>query len=63
VFDGKSAKKQCDYAVRVCTDYIKLPKSVPTAPADDTDTPFGCRWVKRDRLISEIAALAPPEIQ
>jgi len=26
VFDGKETAQKCDYGVRVCTDYIKLPK-------------------------------------
>jgi hypothetical protein len=29
VFDGKDTAQKCDYGVRVCTDYIKLPKSTP----------------------------------
>jgi hypothetical protein len=32
VFDGKEIAQQCDYGVRVCTDYIKLPKSMPAFP-------------------------------
>ena len=52
VFDGKEIYQQCDYGVRVCTDYIKLPKSVPTFPPDSADPPFGCRWVKKDHFVS-----------
>ncbi len=33
VFDGKDIAQRCDYGVRVCTDYIKLPKSMPTFPS------------------------------
>ena len=60
VFEGASPSQQCDYAVRVCTDYILLPKSLTTFPPDGTDTPFGCRWVRRDQFISELGDLAMP---
>jgi hypothetical protein len=58
VFDGASPGQRCEYAVRVCTDYILLPKSLPTSPNEETDTPFGCRWVKRDQFISELGDIA-----
>jgi hypothetical protein len=50
VFGGSS--KECDYGVRVCTDYIKLPKSLPAFPNDGDDPPFGCRWVRKNSFIS-----------
>ena len=28
VFSGRDIAQKCDYGVRVCTDYIKLPKSM-----------------------------------
>jgi len=46
-FDGKEPAQHCDYGVRVCTDYIILPKSTPTFPPVGEDTPFGCRWVRK----------------
>jgi hypothetical protein len=44
-FEGKEIKQKCDDGVRVCTDYIKLPKTVLTAPPSAVETPFGCRFV------------------
>jgi hypothetical protein len=44
--------QQCDYGVRVCTDYIKLPKSLPAFPTNGDDSPFGCRWVRKAAFIS-----------
>lgn len=58
VFDEKRSKP-CDYAIRVCTDYIVLPKNIRTFPAMETDTPFGCRFVHRkefESLVDHIAA-------
>jgi hypothetical protein len=43
VFDEKDIAQQCDNGVRVCTDYIKLPKSMPTFPPITEETDFGCR--------------------
>jgi len=34
VFDGKEIAQRCDYGVRVCTDYIKIPESMPTFPPE-----------------------------
>jgi hypothetical protein len=58
VFDGASPSQQCDYAVRVCTDYIQLPKSLHAAPPEGTNTPSGCRWIKRGQFISELSEMA-----
>jgi hypothetical protein len=44
--------QECDYGVRVCTDYIKLPKSLPAFPTKGDDSPFGCRWVRKAAFIS-----------
>jgi len=60
VFDGKEIAQKCDYGVRVCTDYIKLPKSMPAFPPEDNDPPFGCRWVRKSLLISLLDALGTP---
>jgi hypothetical protein len=57
VFDGKDTAQQCDYGVRVCTDYILLPKSTRTFPPVTESTPFGCRWVRKPAFISLLAAL------
>jgi hypothetical protein len=57
VFDGNSPRESCQDAVRVCTDYIKLPKGVKTTPPESNDPPFGCRWVKRDQFISILEEL------
>jgi hypothetical protein len=51
VFDGKNINEQCDYGVRVCTDYIVLPKSIATFPPKTQETPFGCRWVRRTAFL------------
>jgi hypothetical protein len=52
VFDGKDTSKQCDYGIRVCTDYIILPKSIRAFPPEDQYVPFGCRWVRKKDFIS-----------
>jgi hypothetical protein len=57
VFDGKAIAEQCDYAARVCTDYIVLPKSLRTFPPLKEETSFGCRWVRKEAFISAIEAL------
>jgi len=57
VFDGKVPSQSCDYGVRVCTDYIKLPVSTPAFPPEDNDPPFGCRWVRQKvffKLLEEL---------
>jgi hypothetical protein len=55
VFDGTQG---CDYGVRVCTDYIKLPKSLPAFSAEGDYPPFGCRWVKKKSFISFLEGLS-----
>ncbi len=57
VFNGASPNQDCDYGVRVCTDYIKLPNSLPSFPADGDNTPFGCRWVRKAAFISFLDSL------
>jgi hypothetical protein len=61
VFDGKEIAQKCDYGVRVCTDYIKLPKSMPAFPPEDNDPPFGCRWVRKAVFVSLLDTLANPK--
>jgi len=60
VFDGKDTAHKCDYGVRVCTDYIRLPKSLPPFPPLTEDTPFGCRWVRKALFMSLLDTLAKP---
>ena len=60
VFDGEEIAQKCDYGVRVCTDYIKLPKSVPAFPPEDNDPPFGCRWVRKTLFMSLLDSLSSP---
>ena len=57
VFDGQEIAQKCDYGVRVCTDYIKLPKSIRAFPPKSNDPPFGCRWVRKDVFVSLLNAL------
>ncbi|MBZ5522128.1 MAG: hypothetical protein LAP21_07795 [Acidobacteriia bacterium] len=54
VFDGREISQQCDDAVRICTDYITLPKSIPTFPPMDQHTPFGCRWARKQVFVSTL---------
>lgn len=61
VFDGKEIAQKCDYGVRVCTDYIKLPGSIPAFPPEDNDPPFGCRWVRKAIFIFLLDTLASPK--
>jgi hypothetical protein len=56
-FDGKEIARKCDYGVRVCTDYILLPKSLPTFPPMTEETDFGCRWVRKDTFIAVLGTL------
>jgi hypothetical protein len=58
VFDGKDVEQKCDYGVRTCTDYIRLPKSMPTFPPRTEDPPFGCRWVRKSAFVSLLDSLA-----
>jgi hypothetical protein len=62
VFDGTDPSESCDYGVRVCTDYIVLPKGVHAFPPEKNDPPFGCRWVRKTKFIPLLDKLANPEI-
>jgi hypothetical protein len=57
VFDGKNTAQKCGDGVRVCTDYIKLPKSLHTSPPMTEDTPFGCRWVRKEAFQAALDTL------
>jgi hypothetical protein len=54
VFPGS---KSCDYAIRVCTDYVRLPKTVHVYPAKE-GRPFGCGWVRKSVFLSMLASMA-----
>ncbi len=58
VFDEKATDQQCDYGVRVCTDYIVLPGGVKAFPPKENDPPFGCRWVRKTKFLSLLDGLA-----
>jgi hypothetical protein len=60
VFDGKVPSESCDYGVRVCTDYIKLPKSLRTFPPRTATTDFGCRWARKKALMAMLENLQNP---
>jgi hypothetical protein len=56
-FDGKTIDEECDYGVRVCTNYVVLPKSIATFPPMVEETSAGCRWVRKEAFLSELARL------
>jgi hypothetical protein len=58
VFDGRIPDQSCDYGVRVCTDYVVLPKEIRTFPPMGKKTPFGCRLVREKAFISLLETLA-----
>ena len=60
VFDGSTTAEGCDYGVRVCTDYIVLPKSLKAFPLAGDVAAFGCRWVRRDRFTSLLNEMTGP---
>ncbi len=62
VFDGTDPSQSCDYGVRVCTDYIVLPKGIRAFPPGENDPPFGCRWVRKTMFISLLDKLASTEV-
>lgn len=62
-FDEEKGAEPCDYAIRVCTNYVILPQNIRTFPGMEKETPFGCRFVHRktfERLIEDIAMTATP---
>lgn len=58
IFKGENVSEHCDDAVRVCTDYVKTPKSLAVEPPLEEDTPFGCRWARRKQFIAVLEGLA-----
>jgi len=58
IFDGMIPSQSCDYGVRVCTDYIILPKGIHAYPPEKNDPPFGCRWVRKSKFLSLLDDLA-----
>jgi len=57
VFDKRHPDRNCDSGVRVCTDYIVLPKGTNIFPSEGSDPPFGCGWVRKDKLVSLLAGM------
>jgi hypothetical protein len=51
--------QQCDYGVRVCTDYVRLPEDTPASPPMTETTDFGCRWVRKTTFLSLLGTLVP----
>jgi hypothetical protein len=62
VFDGRVADQSCDYGVKVCTDYISLPKDLRAFPPEKDDPPFGCRWVRKSKFLSLLDEFAGPGV-
>jgi hypothetical protein len=62
VFDEKNTNESCDDGVRICTDYIILPKNIPVFPSMDDIVPMGFRWVRKTKFISLLYELATPGI-
>ena len=58
VFDGTIPSQSCDDGVRICTDYIVLPKGIYAFPPEKNDPPFGCMWVRKTKFISLLYELA-----
>lgn len=61
VFGENEPSKNCGDAVRVCTDYVTLPKSMPSFPEVDQSTPSGCRWVRKENLMAMLDGFAALE--
>jgi hypothetical protein len=57
VFDTKSETDQCDYGVRVCTDYVTLPHGTPVFPSMKVATMFGCRWTRKREFLTLLDGL------
>ncbi len=56
-FPGADPAVQCDDAVRVCTDYITLPKNIHGYSTEKGEPPFGCRWVHKKEFLALVATL------
>jgi hypothetical protein len=61
LFGGKNIAQRCDYGVRVCTDYIKLPKETETFMSPANAAPFGCRWLRKTLFIAMLQSLSSPK--
>jgi hypothetical protein len=60
VFEETGNQTRCGYAVRVCTDYITLPKGVTAYPPEENDPPFGCRWLRRSKFLELLGEFSHP---
>lgn len=49
---GFSKSESCDDSIRVCTDYVVLPKHTPVSDEHDKSESFGCRWFRKDSVIA-----------
>jgi hypothetical protein len=58
VFPGNDTKDRCDDAVRICTDYIKLPAKLHAYPPENNDPPFGCRYAREEQFLAMLTDLA-----
>jgi hypothetical protein len=57
IFGGQGISQRCDYGVRVCTDYVLLPKEILTAPPITEETPLGCRFVRKITFMGLLRSL------
>jgi hypothetical protein len=62
VFDERTINDQCDFSVRVCTDYIVLPAGTPVFPSMEEHIPFGCRWVRKTKFLSLLGEQMQSEV-
>ena len=62
VFDERTINDQCDFSVRVCTDYVVLPTGTPVFPSMDEHIPFGCRWVRKTKFLSLLSEQMQTEV-
>jgi hypothetical protein len=60
IFPGNEPAQQCANAVRVCTSYITLPKSLETFSEKAADPSPGCRWVRQDAFTTALSDLIRP---
>ena len=57
VFPGNDKVEQCDDAVRISTDYIRLPKSIAVSPPISEVKNFGFRWVRKNEYLALLRGL------
>jgi len=52
VFDVKDDTQQCDYGVRVCTNFVTLPHGTEVFPPMKIHTLYGCRWTRKKSFLA-----------